>query len=149
MAPPLTAIPIEPASLDELASALEGAALPTADISGPDRIFFRFETDSPIGFGGIEGDGPDRLLRSLVVLDHHRGAGHGRAIVRLIEQQAAARGVARLHLLTLSAAPFFAAQGYAETPRSAAPASIAASAEFTALCPASATYFTKILEPLV
>ena len=54
-------------------------------------------------------------------------------------------GVERLHLLTNTAAPFFRANGYAEADCIAAPPMIAASREFTTLCPASATYFVKAL----
>lgn len=51
--------------------------------------------------------------------------------------------IERLHLLTTTAAPFFHVLDYAITDRASTPASIAASAEFTTLCPANATYMTK------
>jgi len=54
-------------------------------------------------------------------------------------------GAERLHLLTDTAAPFFRVNGYAEADRAAAPPAVAASREFTALCPASATFLVKAL----
>lgn len=132
--------------LDDLASALAAAKLPTADLGEPGRAFFRFDDDAGlVGFGGIEAEGADRLLRSLVVLADRRGAGIGRAMLALLEGEARRLGAERLHLLTNTAAPFFRANGYAEADRAAAPPAIAASREFAALCPASATYLVKAL----
>ncbi|MHA0319851.1 arsenic resistance N-acetyltransferase ArsN2 [Sphingomonas melonis] len=137
---------LAPGELDDLAGALAAAKLPTADLAESRRTFVRFDDDAGlVGFGGIEGDDPDRLLRSLVVVADRRSAGLGRAMLALLEDEARRLGVAPLHLLTNTAAPFFRANGYAEADRIAAPPAIAASREFTALCPASATYLVKAL----
>jgi amino-acid N-acetyltransferase len=64
-------------------------------------------------------------------------------LVATLEQKARNLGVRRLHLLTNTAAPFFRALGYADADRGAAPPAVAASREFTALCPASAAYLAK------
>ncbi|PTQ12389.1 tyrosine protein phosphatase [Sphingomonas oleivorans] len=137
-----------PAALASLAETLATANLPTADLAGPDQVFFRFEDEALVGYGGLEGDGPDRLLRSFVIAAGRRGTGLGRAMLAALERRARELGVVRLHLLTDSAAPFFLANGYAAADRSAAPASIAGSAEFRTLCPASAAYLVKSLERL-
>ncbi len=142
----LIATRLDPSSLDQLAAALAVAGLPIADLAEPGRTFFRFDDDALAGFGGIEGDGPDRLLRSVVVLPAHRGAGVGRAIVAELERLAAHAGTLRLHLLTTTAAEFFAIAGYDVAERAGMPATIAASREFASLCPSSATYLVKILE---
>ena len=137
---------LDPASLGELRDALAGAGLPVADLAEPNRAFFRFDDEAGlVGFGGLEGDGPDRLLRSLLLVADRRGDGLGRALLSLLEGRARELGVARLHLLTSTAAPFFAANGYVAADRARALAAIAASREFTALCPASATYLVKAL----
>ena len=142
----LAATSIPAADLDELAKALSVAGLPTADLGEPGRAFFRFREDaSLIGFGGLEGEGADRLLRSLVVMPDRRGSGLGRAMLLLLEGEARRIGVDRLHLLTNTAAPFFRTNGYSDADRRSAPVLIAASREFTALCPASATYLVKAL----
>jgi N-acetylglutamate synthase-like GNAT family acetyltransferase len=96
-----------------------------------------------LGWSGSAGS--DRLLRSLVVVADHRGAGIGRAMLALLEGEARRLGVERLRLLTNTAAPFFRVNGYAGADRAAAPPTVAASREFTALCPASATYLVKAL----
>lgn len=130
---------------DILRAALGQAGLPTSDLEEPGRLFFGLSDDRGlIGYIGLEGDGPDRLLRSLVLLPSRRGLGHGRELVERLER-CVAGAVERLHLLTNTAAPFFRANGYVDADRATAPAPIAASREFTALCPASAAYLVKAL----
>ena len=126
--------------LEELATALRAAGLPTEDVGGGSQIFWRVSdcAGRGLGFAGLEGDGPDRLLRSVVVDPAARGRGHGCAMVDAVAREAASRGVANLWLLTLDAAPFFAKAGFASVARDQAPAGIAATAEFKSLCPASA-----------
>lgn len=142
----LRATPIGESDFDRLAFFLAGAGLPTADLKEPGRLFYRVDAGDLIGYAGIEGSGPDRLLRSLVVLPDRRRVGLGRIVLELIEDEAASMGVERLHLLTTTAARFFRTQGYADAARATAPATIAASAEFTKLCPASAAYLVKYLK---
>lgn len=142
----LRAMRLGPTQLDEVADALAAARLPTADLSEPGRLFVRFDDDAGLfGFGGLEGDGADRLLRSLVIVPERRGQGLGRVVLARLEADARALGTARLHLLTNTAAPFFRANGYMDADRRRAPQSIAGSAEFTSLCPASASYMVKAL----
>ncbi|MBK1967846.1 MULTISPECIES: arsenic resistance N-acetyltransferase ArsN2 [Brevundimonas] len=130
----------------DLIAALEAAGLPTNDLHEPGRRFYRFEVDGrPIGYGGLEQIGLDGLIRSIVVIDSHRGAGHGSAILSLLETEAAGRKAAGLYLLTTTATAFFERHGYVVLPRSAAPTAIAASRQFSALCPTSATFMFKEL----
>ncbi|WP_327196725.1 arsenic resistance N-acetyltransferase ArsN2 [Sphingomonas sp. Leaf231] len=132
--------------LDEMAAPLTAAKLPIADLGEPGRTFFRFDdAEGLIGYGGLEGEGADRLLRSIVVVTNRRGRGSGRAIIAALEQQARAAGVVHLHLLTTTATSFFRSLGFADASRECAPATIATSHEFTALCPASAAYLVKAL----
>jgi N-acetylglutamate synthase-like GNAT family acetyltransferase len=129
-----------------LRDALAAADLPVADLAEPGRAFFRFDDDAGlVGYGGLEGDRANRLLRSLLIVADRRGDGLGRAVLALLENVARVMRVQRLHLLTTTAAPFFRANGYADADRVAAPAAIAGSREFTALCPASAAYLVKAL----
>ncbi|AEA68007.1 MULTISPECIES: arsenic resistance N-acetyltransferase ArsN2 [Pseudomonas] len=132
--------------LGPLRDALTLAGLPVDDLTYPGRKFFSFShQDVVVAFGGIEGEGAGRLLRSLVVLEGQRGKGTGAAVLAAIEAFAKREGVERLHLLTDSAAAFFTGQGYQARDRSLAPASIGATAQFKTLCPASATYLSKRL----
>lgn len=132
--------------LEPMREALILAGLPVDDLTHSGRRFFSFSQQGiDVGFGGIEGDGPDRLLRSLVVLEGLRGRGIGAALLDALEAFAKNEGVERLHLLTDSAPAFFTAHGYQARDRSLAPASISATAQFKTLCPASAIYLSKCL----
>jgi hypothetical protein len=54
--------------IGDLCLSLERAGLPTADLVLPGRRFFRFDYNGvPFGYGGLEGQGQDVLLRSLVI----------------------------------------------------------------------------------
>jgi N-acetylglutamate synthase-like GNAT family acetyltransferase len=139
-------LPVDLDDLADLARVLDQAGLPSDDVRLPGRYFFRAANEGrPVGFGGLEGNGPDLLLRSVVVQSDARGQGHGAAIVRLLEERAGVLGAARLHLLTTTAADFFLRLGYQPAARETSPASIAGTAQFASLCPASARYLAKTL----
>ncbi|MDF2982739.1 MAG: family N-acetyltransferase [Devosia sp.] len=130
---------------DVLRLALGAAQLPTDDLGGPDQMFFRLSDDEGlIGFISLEGNGADRLLRSLVVLPTRRGKGYGRMLVERLEGVVDG-AVERLHLLTSGTGEFFRRLGYVDADRDAAPAFIAATAQFTSLCGPRATYLVKDL----
>lgn len=131
-----------------LHAALDAAGLPSGDLFLPGRRFFRLGLEGEAAcYGGLEGDGPEMLLRSVVVPPSARGHGAGRAIVRALEAEAARLGAVRLHLLTMTAAAFFQGLGYCSAERTAAPPTIAATAQFTSLCPNSAAYLVKHIGP--
>jgi len=143
----VTFAPITPDYYDVLRLALEVAGLPVLDLDDPGGTFFALSDDNgPIGFVGLEGYGADRLLRSLVVLPSRKRRGHGALLVAHAEAWARRADVARLHLLTTSAADFFRARGYRPRDRAEAPPAIAGTALFGSLCPASATYLAKDLK---
>ena len=80
---------LAPGELNDLAGTLAAAKLPTADLAEPGHTFVRFADDAGlVGFGGIEGDGSDRLLRSLVVVAERRSTGLGLAMLALLEDEA-------------------------------------------------------------
>ncbi|MFW9268443.1 arsenic resistance N-acetyltransferase ArsN2 [Pseudomonas sp. NR3] len=129
-----------------MAAHLSAAGLPTQDLLQPDRIFYSFHRgEAELGFGGIEGNGGARLLRSLIVVPNQRKSGAGTLLLQALEGIAAADGALSLHLLTDTAPEFFEARGYERRDRSQAPEVISNSEEFTALCPASAVYMVKEL----
>jgi len=98
-----------------------------------------------VAVAGLEAHGDDGLLRSLAVSADARGAGLGSALVDAVERLARDRAMKRLHLLTTTAAPYFARRGYAVRDRADAPTALRASAEFRGACPASATFMTLSL----
>lgn len=127
-----------------LAEMLAADALPISDLGTPDHRFYRFDDRSGfVGFGGLEGTGPDCLLRSFVVTSARRDQGLGAAMLAGLERAAADEGATCLYLLTTTAAPFFRRFGYSPAERASAPARIAGSAEFRSLCPADAAFLSK------
>lgn len=131
----------------ELADALRQAGLPVEDLGRAGQRFWRFAAHDGgiLGYAGLEGDGSEALLRSVMVDSAARGRGHGLALVDAIAAEAARRGVERLWLLTLDAAGFFEKAGFTRVPRDTAPPAIAATAEFVSLCPVSAVCMARRL----
>jgi GNAT superfamily N-acetyltransferase len=134
--------PLPATELEPLAAALAQADLPTGDLQQPGRRFFRW---GEAAFGGIEGEGHDVLLRSIVVAE--RGGGTGSALVEALAGQARRDGALRLWLLTTSAEGYFRKRGFHRIDRAEAPASIQATTEFRGLCPASAVLMMRVLHP--
>lgn len=136
---------IELKSTDELVAALSAAGLPTEDLGRPGQIFWRFADGDgrALGYAGLEGEGTNRLLRSVVVDAVARGRGHGRALVEAVVREAGKRDVEKLWLLTLDASGFFEKAGFARAVRGQVPAPIAATAEFRSLCPDTAVCITR------
>jgi len=137
-----------PDDLARIVALLEQARLPAADLTfdGTRDFIVAREAGEIIGVAGLERHGDHGLLRSLVVAPDWRGRGLGAALVEAVEARARGLGVRSLTLLTGTAAPFFAARGYAEIARSRAPAAVQASTEFIELCPASSTCMHKTID---
>ena len=140
--------PIQPCSdLPAIRALLADAGLPTADLAAaPWADFWGCRAGEDLaGVIGLEAYGTVVLLRSLAVAPDWRGRGLGSALLAHAEQAARQRGLAALYLLTTTAEAFFARRGYARIPREAAPPALRHTAEFAALCPASAVCLTKAL----
>jgi len=119
--------------------------LPVEDVVAGEssRFFVAVQDGSLLACAGLEPQGVDGLLRSVAVAKDARHKQFGRILVDLAERDAGAIGVQRLYLLTTSAADYFLKLGYRVVERNAAPAALQSSAQFAALCPASATCMTK------
>ena len=100
---------------------------------------------SAFGYGGLEGEGADQLLRSLIIYPTTRAQGMGRALVRLLEARAREEGAQRLWLLTNDAEKYFRRLGYKTVDRAQAPKAITRTKQFAALCPASAKLMVREL----
>lgn len=131
----------------EVEALLTEAQLPVSDLSGSLslNLLGMRESGRLVGVVGVEVYGAVGMLRSLAVASSRRNAGLGVSLVSNAEAWAAERGVKTLYLLTTTAAEFFAKLGYEAIPRSEAPAAIAATAQFSDLCPASSTFMRKVL----
>jgi amino-acid N-acetyltransferase len=136
-----------PGDLPAIQGLLADNALPISDVN--DTLLANFlvadDGESLVGCVGVERFGNDGLLRSLAVEDSRRGTGQGRHLVKAAEDHAMALGLDTLYLLTNSAADFFEARDYRKLERNEAPAALAASTQFSDLCPASATFMGKRL----
>jgi tRNA-Thr(GGU) m(6)t(6)A37 methyltransferase TsaA len=136
--------PAEPGDLPGILWLLEACALPTEGVAEHLDAFVVAESDRSIaGVGGLEPHGDACLLRSLAVAKEHRGRGLAGAICDRLEADAAARGAREIYLLTETAERYFSRRGYATVPRDQVPPAIAASSEFSRLCPASAVLMRR------
>ena len=101
--------------------------------------------DTIVGTVGVEPAGDDALLRSLAVVEAHRGQTIGAQLVAAIEKYARSLGVISLYLLTMEASEYFKKLGYQTLGRDTTPAEIQSTEEFRSLCPASAQCLYKSL----
>jgi amino-acid N-acetyltransferase len=100
-----------------------------------------------VGCVALELYGPDALLRSVAARASERGRGLGRSLVEASLSLAAARGVARVWLLTTTAETYFLRFGFRSAAREDAPPALLRSAEFRGACPATAVLMRRSLSP--
>ncbi|MFO0990964.1 MAG: arsenic resistance N-acetyltransferase ArsN2 [Hyphomicrobiales bacterium] len=119
---------------------LEKNKLPVDDLGGEGQRYFSLMDGSgaAFGYGGLEGQGADQLIRSLIIYPTARARGMGRVLVRLIEARARQDGAQRVWLLTSDAEKYFKRLGYKTVDRAEAPKAITRTKQFASLCPASA-----------
>jgi amino-acid N-acetyltransferase len=101
---------------------------------------------SIIGAAAVEPYGEVALLRSVVVAEAARGTGLGTQLVHGAEAIARDLGIRELYLLTETATAWFPRLGYRPVVRAEAPLALAASAEFTEACAATAVLMHRHLE---
>lgn len=136
--------PAKPNDLSAISALLAEFGLPTRGVADILDNFVIVELKGRlIGVGGIEIHGHDALLRSLAVSPEHQRSGIATAICDHLEAQAAQLGIGSVYILTETAEQFFAGRGYVVVERSVAPEAIAASEEFSDLCPQSATFMRR------
>ncbi|MFW9931621.1 MAG: arsenic resistance N-acetyltransferase ArsN2 [Candidatus Thorarchaeota archaeon] len=104
------------------------------------------EKNTLIGCIGLEIYGSMALLRSIAVHPAYQKKGYGQMLLQDIERYALQKGVDELFLLTDTAERFFKKYGYSLHDRSKVPPSIAATQEFSNLCPASSSFMRKELK---
>jgi amino-acid N-acetyltransferase len=137
-----------PQHLPGIRSALQGAGLPGDDLTAdhlPDFLIAIDSSGAVTHCAGLERFGDVGLLRSVLVAPEFRRESHGARLLAAIEQYAWKSGVRTVYLLTTTAAPFFERRGYSSCERDRAPEALRGTAEFTSLCPASATCMVKTL----
>jgi amino-acid N-acetyltransferase len=132
--------PAHPDDLEAAQSLLRSCGLPTellVEQFGEAYVVAEMGRDL-VGVGGVERYGSYGLLRSVAVAAHLRGSGIGAALVADRLAWVERSGLTSLFLLTMEAERYFAHHGFVRIERSAAPAEIRASSQFTDLCPATA-----------
>jgi amino-acid N-acetyltransferase len=123
---------------------LVAAALPVDDLDDPSiTMLGAFDHGRLVGTIGLQTCGEVGLLRSLAVAAEHRGRGVAGALCARLFALARERSLGVLYLLTTSAADYFVRHGFAVIPRDDAPAAIRASAQFSSMCPSSATVMRR------
>ena len=136
------------ADLGAIRALLADAGLP---LDGVDEAFrhgvVAVAGGTVVGAAAVEPYGTDGLLRSVVVAPSRRGTGLGRALVEAAESVARGLGIDDLYLLTETAIGWFPRLGYATLARTAAPAGIAASVEFTVSCRDTGVLMRRRLAP--
>jgi amino-acid N-acetyltransferase len=128
----------------QLHTDLAAADLPVSDLGKAEQIVWRLGLAAEArGYVAIETHGRYALLRSLLVMPRQRGRGQARTLVAVATEHARAMDIDELWLLTNTAAGLFERLGWTRRDRSAAPDVIAASGEFSNLCPSSAVCFSR------
>jgi len=152
MSPIATAIAPELAGIEDwprLEALLKRSGLSTKDLDEDELPLFLMLPGEKMALHGciaIEYHGQAGLLRSLAVAPEQRQRGLGHLLLHAAEARARADGIQRLYLLTTTAEPFFAHCGYAHTARGDAPPLIAATEQFSGLCPSSSSFMSRELD---
>ncbi|MEN5288614.1 arsenic resistance N-acetyltransferase ArsN2 [Stenotrophomonas lactitubi] len=138
---------METALSAEVLALLEASGLPTEDLRAGRPITLLAATldGELLGCVGYESSRDVVLLRSLAIRPMSQGRGLGRHLVVELERHARAAGGRTVFLLTTTAAPFFGQLGYECVARDAAPGFVAASTQFSGLCPGSAQLMMRRL----
>lgn len=150
----MTGTKLRPARVSDrgaITALLRAADLPAddLDVAMLDAFVVAIQGEACVGVVGLEVYGSDALLRSLAVDRRHRRRGLGARLVTAMETEARARGVTALYLLTTTATTFFGRRGYRAHDRAMVPPSIAATTEFSSLCPDTADCLWRDLnEPM-
>lgn len=100
-----------------------------------------------IGSAGAEIYGDAALLRSLAVAAPRRGQGLGEKLFDAMLRTLRRHAVRDIVLLTTTAERFFQRRGFRAVERSAVPAAVRLSAEFTSACPDTAVAMMRRLGP--
>jgi amino-acid N-acetyltransferase len=125
--------------VDPIIRLLEGADLPTDDVSGHADTFLVAELQGMvIGAIGLEPYDDTALLRSAVVHPGHRGHAIGTRLYHGLICRAKESGIRRMVLLTTTAEEYFRKKGFVRVDRRTITGPVATSAEFTHACPSSA-----------
>jgi len=118
---------------------LKSSNLPNEDLNMQRDLLVAYVEDGQmVGTGGLEIYGSYGLLRSLSVKLGTRGKALGTAITTYLIDEARARRIKGIYLLTENARGFFQRKGFVDVDRSQVPIELHASSEFSVTCPTTA-----------
>jgi amino-acid N-acetyltransferase len=128
------------ADLPGIRALLRDCDLRVEDVGAAGQDYFVARDGAALaGCIGLEIHGRDGLLRSFAVAPAWRRRGIGAALHDRAVEEARARGVRRLFLLTTTVRERALRAGFVDVPRSQVPASIRDGEQFRTLCPSTAT----------
>jgi amino-acid N-acetyltransferase len=132
--------PAKSSDLEAVEALLLASALPLDGVAlALPSFFVADDAGSIVGVAGLEVHDGHALLRSVAVAPDWRSRGLGRTLVERVIDEANARGLQAIHLLTTTADRYFPSFGFTTITRDEVPAALRDSEEFTTACPASAT----------
>ena len=115
---------------------LRASNLPADDLDfSKDLLVGYFEGSALVGTGGLEVYGQYGLLRSLSVKFGIRGKSVGTNITEYLIDEAKAKNLKAIYLLTETASGFFQKRGFRQVSRNDVPEELKASSEFSHVCP--------------
>ena len=136
----MSIIPLNKTHREQVLEILASCKLPTADIDMQKQVFFGYQNSNRLtGIGALELFEENALLRSMAVLYSNQKKGLGSRLVTRLIEEAQARQVKNIYLLTESATIFFEKHGFIQTSRNEVPEAVLQSTEFKKLCPVTAT----------
>ena len=133
-------VELQVGDLAQLEALLRFNHLPAEDCGGKAKLFYGiFEAQELVAAGGLEVAAGDALLRSVVVRERLRSRGLARRICEHLIAMALSDGRKAIYLLTETAEAYFKKLGFEQITRNQVPEAIAATRQFTSLCPDSAS----------
>jgi amino-acid N-acetyltransferase len=134
---------------DRMKTALVRAKLPVDDLELDGAQYFTLASDEyPLVFCGLVHYGQTGFLRSLVVAEKARGRSKGSTMLTAVLHYARTTGIRDVWLLTTDAESFFLRHGFEAVARGHAPPEIAATRQYSALCPDTARLMRHRHAPL-
>jgi amino-acid N-acetyltransferase len=130
-----------PEEAGRIAELVATSKLPVAGLPQAWRTWVAVDGHQLLGTASLERHGDAYLLRSVAVRDDQRGRGVGAGLVRTA--LAAIGPHQPVALLTETAAAWFPRFGFHPVERAALDPALAASAEFSGACPATAQAFVR------
>lgn len=126
---------------------LTAEKLPTADLPDElDNFIVATEDNAITGVAGIELYGNYGLLRSVATAKAFRNKGIAQGLLDGIEDLAKTTGLQAIYLLTETAPEYFKKKGFVQIERTAIPAEVQRSSEFSHVCPVSAIAMVKTIK---